>query len=555
VALVKSGAGTLVLTNATNAYSGGTWFNEGLIEVSSLSMLSSGALNFFGGGVRMAAGSSFDLSSRAHVFSSGGGILDTNGNNTSFAAAIGGGGEGGFTKTGNGVLTLNAPVNYTGVTTVNGGTLRYGVAAALPPSMEVELGGGATLDTATFGGTIRDLRANGDATVTGANLAVTEEFVKSGSGTLTLNTQVTSTGYTGVLGGTLVYGVAAALTPTTSLELGSATIDTGSFPTTLGGLQISGNGVLTGSAGLNFTGDVVVIGGSDSNGTPHTLTVNNTGTTTFSGANFKLTDTGVNAAAFSFAGSGDVVITSAIADDMASGGLTMSGLGKLTLSGTNTYVSATTVNSGTLVVDGSLAAPVTVNGGTLQVNGTVGGALTVTGGTINGIAVLPIGDSVGTGDTTFGAGTNSVGTISTTGALSLSSDVVFKFELDSSTGLADLVTAKGITLAPGSTFQGLDLAVVSVTLPLDTSFTVFNNTSGVAIDGSFSNLLQGDVIGIGANYFAVNYGGGDGNDLVLTTAIPEPSAGLTLAAGVAALLGLQRLRRRTHAGSRPTMAN
>jgi fibronectin-binding autotransporter adhesin len=554
VALVKSGAGTLVLTNATNSYTGGTWFNQGLIEVSDLSNLGAGALNFFGGGIRMAAGNFFDLSSRAHSFGTGGGIIDTNGSNVTFFGAIGGNGPGGFTKAGNGFLTLNAPVNYSGVTTVTGGTLRYGVAAALPATMEVELRGGGTLDTAAFGGTLRAIRANGDASVSGtSNLTVTEEFVKSGTGTLTLNAPVSPTGYTGIIGGTLRYGVAGALAPSTSLELGNATLDIGSFVTTLGGLQLSGDGVINGSANLNFTGDVVVIGGA-----ARTLTVNNTGVTTFGGANFKLVDTGVNSTIinnqtvylpFTFAGSGDVVVSGGIADDVAAGGVTMSGMGELVLSGNNTYINPTTVNSGTVVVDGSLAGPVTVTGGTLQVNGSIAGAVTITGGTINGLAVLTVGDSIGTADTVFAAGTSSIGSITTTGALSLSSDVLFRFELNSSTGLADQVTAKGITLAPGSTFEGLDLAVVSVELPFGTNFTVFNNTaaSDVKINGTFSNLADGTLVAIGANYFAVNYNGGDGNDLTFTTAVPEPGTGLTLAAGIGALLGLQRLQRRRRA--------
>ena len=48
----------------------------------------------------------------------------------------------------------------------------------------------------------------------------------------------------------------------------------------------------------------------------------------------------------------------------------------------------------------------------------------------------------------------------------------------------------------------------------------------------------------GAVVFNINYAGGDGNDVVLTVAVPEPgTAGLLLAA-TAPLLGLRRFRRR-----------
>ena len=220
----------------------------------------------------------------------------------------------------------------------------------------------------------------------------------------------------------------------------------------------------------------------------------------------------------------------------------MNGTGSLTLAGANTYPTPTVVNSGVLDITGSVAGPVVINGGTLKVEGSIGGSLTATGGVIQGVPVLTVGDSLGVADAPLTAGVNTVGSITTAGALSLLSDSVFKFEFDSSTGLADQVAAKGISLAAGATFSGLDLAVASSLLPPNTTFVVLNNTSGNPINGAFANVLQGDPIMIGQNLFVASYTGGDGNDFTLTT-IPEPTSA-SLLSGVVGVLGLRRIRRR-----------
>ena len=55
---------------------------------------------------------------------SGGAIINTNGFNVTIPSALtNGGGGGGLAKTGNGTLTLSASNNFTGGTTISGGTL------------------------------------------------------------------------------------------------------------------------------------------------------------------------------------------------------------------------------------------------------------------------------------------------------------------------------------------------------------------------------------------------------------------------------------------------
>jgi autotransporter-associated beta strand protein/YVTN family beta-propeller protein len=117
--LAKIGTGTLTLTG-NNAYSGGTTVSGGLINFSAAGNLGSGMITLAGGGLQWAAGTSTDISSRL-VLGAGGGTIDTNGNNVSFANGLSG--SGGLTKAGAGLLSLNGNNTYAGVTTVNAGGL------------------------------------------------------------------------------------------------------------------------------------------------------------------------------------------------------------------------------------------------------------------------------------------------------------------------------------------------------------------------------------------------------------------------------------------------
>lgn len=211
------------------------------------------------------------------------------------------------------------------------------------------------------------------------------------------------------------------------------------------------------------------------------------------------------------------------------------GPGALALNGASTFVGLTSVREGTLAVNGRLAGAVSVVAGTLQGHGDG-----VTTGLIN--SNVTVGNGVGSHDAVLSPG-NGVGTLTTLGALALASDAVFKFELDSGLGTADQMVANGISIDPGSTFQSLDLAVVNTALALNTTFIALNNTSFAPINGAFANLAQGATFTLGLNTFQANYFGGDGNDLVFTAVVPEPTSAVSLMAGCIALLGLRRPRR------------
>jgi autotransporter-associated beta strand protein len=122
--LVKTGGGTMTLTNAGNSYSGGTTLSGGVLQAGTYGNLGSGELRFNGGTLQFASGSAFDISTRTVTFQAGGATIDTNGNSVVFAGGIGNNGPGGLTKTGGGTLTLGGHNVYGGATVVSAGKLQ-----------------------------------------------------------------------------------------------------------------------------------------------------------------------------------------------------------------------------------------------------------------------------------------------------------------------------------------------------------------------------------------------------------------------------------------------
>ncbi|HEY3763329.1 MAG TPA: autotransporter-associated beta strand repeat-containing protein [Verrucomicrobiae bacterium] len=115
--------GTVALTGA-NTYSGGTYLDTGTLKISQNS-LGSGGVNFNGGNLQWATGSSNDISSQVITFNTTA-TLDVNGNTVTLANAFGNNSPGNVTitsSTGNGVLNLKGANTYTGSTSVSSGTL------------------------------------------------------------------------------------------------------------------------------------------------------------------------------------------------------------------------------------------------------------------------------------------------------------------------------------------------------------------------------------------------------------------------------------------------
>jgi len=275
--LVLAGGGTLVLTNPLNSFSGGTLVKEdSTLVIDRDAELGGGDLTLgddTSGGTLQFAGSF--TSGRNLTLGTGGGTLDTNGNDPTWVGAISG--DGGLTKMGQGTLTLSSPDNsYTGATTVAEGRLRAGAANVFGTNSAVTVMEDSTLDLNNFDQTIGSLAGDGSVTLGTATLTTGTDdtdtefdgvirgaggLVKTGAGTFTLTGANTYTGGTTIDDGTLVGN-------TTSLQgkiiNNAALVFDQDKAGTFSGV-ISGTGDLTkmGAGTLTLAGDLPLTGLTD----------------------------------------------------------------------------------------------------------------------------------------------------------------------------------------------------------------------------------------------------------------------------------------------------
>ena len=289
--LVKQGSGTLTLS-AANTYSGGTTINAGLINFNSLGNFGTGAITLNGGGLQWAAGSTLDISSSPQlVLGAVGATFDTNGNNITFASALGG--TGGITKAGTGILTLAANNTYAGGTTVTGGLINFNAAANFGPGMVTLNGGGlqwatgSTLDIssklAPLGAAGGTFDTNGNNVTLASAITGSGGLAKQGLGTLNLTGANTYTGGTAVLGGTLAVNgsVTGNVAVGTAGTLGGNGTIFGNVANA--GIIAPGNSIGT----LNITGNFVQAAGStyqvEANAAGQADRINATGTAAIQG--------------------------------------------------------------------------------------------------------------------------------------------------------------------------------------------------------------------------------------------------------------------------------
>jgi autotransporter-associated beta strand protein len=272
-ALAKAGAGTLVLSGA-NSYTGGTFLNGGVINVSADNNLgdSTGGLTLNGGTLQF--GAAF-TSARDVVLN--GGTIDTNGFDGSFSGALSG--AGGLTKEGAGILTLSGASGYGGATLIEEGTLRAGAANIFARASAFTVASGGTLDLNGFNQTIGSLGgagavtlgtatlnagANGASTSFSGNISGAGGLDKVGAGTLILSGVNTYTGPTTVSGGVLFVASTGSIANSTAIinnggmlsgdgVVGAATVRNGGIlapdpPGGPGAITITGNLILQSGA-------------------------------------------------------------------------------------------------------------------------------------------------------------------------------------------------------------------------------------------------------------------------------------------------------------------
>jgi autotransporter-associated beta strand protein len=182
-------------------------------------------------------------------------------------------------------------------------------------------------------------------------------------------------------------------------------------------------------------------------------------------------------------------------------GLTKGGTGTFTLSGTNhTYNGPTTVNGGTLLVRGLAGTGViTVNqGGSLGGTGTLGAdSLTVNSG-----GVLSAGVGTNAGSLRLGRAA----------LMWLKPASTFVVHLNGSTpGTYDQILPQGDILLEQPTLQ----VVLGYTPMVGDQHTIIDSEAGF-LDGTFAGIPNAGTVTFGGYDFRVDYGGFDGNAVVLT---------------------------------------
>jgi autotransporter-associated beta strand protein len=414
--LVKTGAGTLIISNNANSFSLGARINDGVLQVTVDHALGLGTITLSGGTLQ--AGANVSLSNLTIDLAAPASTIDTNGFVLTYAGVIEDAAPGSvLTKTGAGTLLLTGTQNSFANVVVNEGALRGGAVNAFSPNVAVSLVTAGSLDLGGFNQTIGSLAGDSTGVVTTSGGAVSlttgnaasttfAGTIQDGAGTLALNKvgagvftlagTNTYTGGTTINGGTLQIGdggmtgsILGSVTDNATLAFdrsnamifsgvisGSGAVNQiGAGTTTLtaanaytGGTMISGgtlalSGVGTLGAGTGSTA-VNVNGTLDLGGTTQTQSaVNLAGGTIKNGA--------LNAAITSTGGTLDGI--GGTASLSATGGTTV-------INGTNTFTGGTTVTNATLTVNGSLSDPTIGPGGLLNGTGSVGDTMIQNGG-------------------------------------------------------------------------------------------------------------------------------------------------------------------------------
>ncbi|ECD4881752.1 fibronectin-binding autotransporter adhesin ShdA [Salmonella enterica] len=392
--IVKSGSDELIVTGDNN-YSGGTTITDGTLIADHADSLGTGAV------------------ANSGVLQVGEGELE---NTLS--------GSGSLMKTGTGELTLSGDNDYSGGTTISGGTLTADHADSL--------GTGAVANS----GVLQVGEGELENTLSG-----TGSLVKTGTGELTLNGDNDYSGGTTITGGTLTADHADSLGTGTIANNGVLQVGEGELENTLFG---SGSLVKTGTGELTLSGDNTYSGGTTITG----------GTLTADHAD-SLGSGDIDNSSVLQVGEGELENTLS-----GSGSLVKTGTGELTLSGDNTYSGGTTITGGTLIADhaDSLGTGAIANSGVLQVGeGELENTLSGSGSLVKtGTGELTLsGDNSYSGATTITDGTLIAANVNALGSGNIDNSGTLMLDANGAFELANVTTHTGATtaLAAGSTLD------------------------------------------------------------------------------------------------------
>ncbi|HFY4876945.1 TPA: fibronectin-binding autotransporter adhesin ShdA [Salmonella enterica subsp. enterica serovar Typhimurium] len=394
--LTKQGDGTLILSNTGNDY-GDTEIDGGILAAKDAAALGTGD-------VTIAESATLALSQ---------GTLD---NNVT--------GEGQIVKSGSDELIVTGDNNYSGGTTISGGTLTADHADSL---------GSGDIDNS---GVLKVGEGELENILSGSG-----SLVKTGTGELTLSGDNTYSGGTTITGGTLTADHADSLGSGDIDNSGVLKVGEGDLENTLSGsgsLVKTGTGELTLSGGNDYSGGTTIIGG--------TLTADHADSLgTGAVANSGVLQVGEGELENTLSGSGSLVKT---------------GTGELTLSGDNSYSGGTTIIGGTLTADhaDSLGTGAVANSGVLQVGeGELENTLSGSGSLVKtGTGELTLGgDNSYSGATTITDGTLIAANVNALGSGNIDNSGTLILDANGAFELANVTTHSGATtaLAAGSTLD------------------------------------------------------------------------------------------------------
>lgn len=447
--LVKSGAGTLILSATNNDYAGGTQINAGTLSVTSDGSLGQGSLSFNGGTLQNTAVMN---SSRAVEMLANGGAFQTDQKLTLSGKITG---AGALTKSGSDTLVLtNQNNDYQGGTNLYAGTISVASDKNLgDASGKLTFYGGTLSNTQGFtsgrdvvlnsgGGTFNTggNQTGKDLTLTG-NITGNGKLTKAGASTLTLTGNAGHTGGTTISQGALQIGNGGATGKIAGDITNNATLSFNRSGTLTVGGDIMGSGKVVQKGG----GTTVLTGTNNYGGgtqiTKGTLQLGDGSTTGSITGNVSVS----GGATLAFDPSSTSALT--VGGNITGGGTVVQMGGTTILTGTNSYGGGTQITAGTLQIGGggttgSITGNVWVaNHATLAFNRSGPIALTI-GGNITGDGTVKQAGSgttvlTGTnnyhGGTEIARGTLQIGNGGTSGSITgdVDTDGTLAFDLSS----------------------------------------------------------------------------------------------------------------------------
>ncbi|EMQ2926841.1 fibronectin-binding autotransporter adhesin ShdA [Salmonella enterica] len=458
--LTKQGDGTLILSNTGNDY-GDTEIVGGILAAKDAASLGTGDVTIAENATLALSQGSLDnnVTGEGQIVKSGSDeLIVTGDNNYSGGTTISGGtltvdyadslgsgdidnsgvlkvgegelentlfGSGSLVKTGTGELTLSGDNSYSGGTTITGGTLTADHADSL---------GSGDIDNS---GVLQVGEGELENTLSGSG-----SLVKTGTGELTLSGDNTYSGGTTITGGTLTADHADSLGSGDIDNSGVLQVGEGELENTLSG---TGSLVKTGTGELTLSGDNSYSGGTTITG----------GTLTADHADSLGTGAIANSGVLQV-GEGELENTLS-----GSGSLVKTGTGELTLSGDNSYSGGTTITGGTLTADhaDSLGSGDIANSGVLQVGeGELKNTLSGSGSLVKtgtGELTLSGDNNTYSGDTTIADGTLIAANVNALGSGNIDNSGTLMLDANGAFELANVTTHTGATtaLAAGSTLD------------------------------------------------------------------------------------------------------